>query len=146
MKAGRLEGKSPKIVELTRAQQMKADGIKKEWNMLKQSVRSVTSASSEIVLGIMAVSGANGIEILKKWVTSLNISRGILNAVDTDNQPIDIASLQTLPVYIKYNSSENGNAYMKPFDGQYSGVIFQPKISNRSDFFQFGNIPSAIFN
>eukprot|EP01037_Dinobryon_pediforme_P023999 gene23999-25626_t len=79
MKAGRLEGKSPKIVELTRAQQMKADGIKKEWNMLKQSVRSVTSASSEIVLGIMAVSGANGIEILKKWVTSLNISRGILN-------------------------------------------------------------------
>lgn len=58
---------------------------------------------------------------------------------------------QNSPVYIKYNSSDIGNAYMKPHNGNFSGVIFQPKFdSNDSgldiqDFMQFGDLPTGLF-
>ena len=162
MKTGRTEGNSPKLVEFARAQQLKADGIKSEWTMLRESLLVVRNFSSQIVLGIMAESGNKGVDTLKCWVSELSLPRGMLHAVDENNQRLQLeaaadmlSAFQSVPVYIKYNSSEGaqadnitsagGDAYIKPFEGAFTGVIFQPKILNDDNFYQFGNIPSAIF-
>jgi hypothetical protein len=162
MKTARAEGKAPKLVEFARAQQLKADGIQREWTMLRESILVVKNFSSQIVLGIMADSGNKGVDSLKSWVNGLGLPRGILHAVDKNNQRLQLEAatdmlsmFQSVPVYIKYNSSEGGHsnhnttiggdAYMKPFEGSFTGVIFQPKILNDETFYQFGNIPSAIF-
>lgn len=145
MRRGRKEEKSPKMIEFEHAQSLKPDGIKAEWQSLRESMRQVSSISSELVLGIMAESGSKGIDVLARWVTSLQLCRGILIAYDDYNEVVEIESLKDIPVYIKYNSSDSGNAYMKPFNGNFTGVIFQPKISSRDEFYQFGNIPLAVF-
>lgn len=163
MKTGRAEGKSPKLVEFARAQQLKADGIKREWSMLRDSLLVVQNYSSQIVLGVMAESGDKGVDTLKSWVSGLGLPKGMLHAVDENNQRLQLETtadmlsrFQSIPVYIKYNSSEGGqggntttsaggDAYIKPFEGSFTGVIFQPKILSDDNFYQFGNLPSAIF-
>jgi len=145
MRRGRNEGKTPRTIEFERAQTLKSDGIKQEWQQLRESTQLIRSNATEIVLGIMVESGTKGIEVLKNWVSGLNITRGILRAVNENNEVIELEQLQSVPIYIKYNSSDNGNAYMKQYDGVFSGVIFQPKLSGYSDFYQFGNLPIGIF-
>lgn len=34
---------------------------------------------------------------------------------------------------------------MKPYNGGFVGVIFQPKIKDDNDFYQFGDLPLGIF-
>ena len=61
------------------------------------------------------------------------------------------AALDDVPVYIKYNSSDGGNAYMKPFPSNFTGVIFQPKMNisssslTETEFYQFGDLPCSLF-
>lgn len=146
MKKGRAESKNPFTVELERAQILKADGIKQERKNLRNAVSSISSISQEICLGIMATSGEKGISALKSWVSELELARGQLFAVHEDtNESIDPATLSDVPVYIKYNSSDAGNAYMKKYKaGGFVGVIFQPKL-NDDIFRQYGDLPLQIF-
>ena len=48
-------------------------------------------------------------------------------------------------VYLKYNSTQGGDCYMKPYNGDFVGVIFQPKIKNDDSFYQFGDLPLGTF-
>ena len=145
MKVGRKEGKSPMRVELERAQILKADGIREERERLRRAVRSICIVSNEISLGIMSATGKLAIDTLKSWVTSLDLNRGQLHAVDESGRDIDINTLDNIPVYLKYNSSDPSAAYMKPYrsDG-FVGVIFQPVLDDR-EFRQYGDLPLKLF-
>ena len=48
-------------------------------------------------------------------------------------------------VYIKYNSSDVGNAYVKPYNGAYFGVLFQPEMKSQDEFLQYGDLPLGTF-
>ena len=146
MKQARADGKAMALVELERAQQLKADGLKSERDGLRQATTSTASQATEIVLGIMSDSGTRGIRVLKSWVTGLSLPRGVLRAIDEktgDEASID--DWKDRPVYIKYNSTDNGNAYMKTYDGGNVGVIFQPKLKQDDTFYQFGDFPLTLF-
>lgn len=90
-KKGRLEGKSSKIVELERVQELKADGVKKEREELKNAAISIRKFSDEITLGIMADTGTRAITCLKAWVPGLDLPRGILRAVDENNDEVEVS-------------------------------------------------------
>lgn len=149
MKAGKKEGKSPKMIEFERAQRLTADGIKNEWQLIKTATSTVSESASEVVLGIMADTGTKGIDSLKAWVTGLQLTKGMLRGYDDSGAEVSVEQLNSVPVYIKYNSSNAGDAYMKPFGGNYTGVIFQPKIqsmeASTDEFMQFGNFPLSVY-
>ena len=150
IKAGRLAGLSPTAVTLQRAQELKASGIKRERAELKIAMTRVAKVADEITLGIMAESGSKGIQYLRKWVYGLSLPNGILTTVDANNKEIQTeTAFENDPVYIKYNSTENGNAYMKKYDGPFVGVIFQPKLKDEEEsskqFRQYGDLPPAVF-
>lgn len=144
MRAGRESGKTPHAVQFERAQQQGGDGIKQEREALRTATSLVASAAVEVTLGIKADSGSRALEVLKKWVTGLSLVKGVLRAVDEGNVEVPIDAYNDLPVFIKYNSSESGDAYMKPYEGGYGGVIFQPKLSDGA-FRQFGDFPLSVF-
>lgn len=150
MKAGRKEGKSPQVVEFERAQVLKAAGLKAEWADLRKATMTMSRGSAEIVLGIMSMSGSQGIDILRAWVEKLSLPRGVLTAMDSNNEDIPYEALQDGAVFIKYNSSDAGNAYMKPHIGNMTGVIFQPKLhpldaDQNDEFLQFGDLPTGLY-
>ena len=87
---GREEGKTSKIVELERVQELKADGIKKEREQLRDATISIRKQSDEITLGIMADTGTRAIACLKAWVSGLDLPRGILRAVDENNDEVEV--------------------------------------------------------
>jgi hypothetical protein len=89
-KKGRILGKNPKIVELERVQELKADGIKKEREELRNAVDNICRNSDEITLGIMAGTGIRAIACLRAWVSGLELSRGILRAVDENNNEVEV--------------------------------------------------------
>ena len=89
-KKGRVQGKNPKIVELERVQELKADGIKKEREELRNAVDNICKNSDEITLGIMAGTGIRAIACLRAWVSGLELSRGILRAVDENNNEVEV--------------------------------------------------------
>lgn len=138
------QGMDPQLIEFKRAQSMKPDKIKEERNNLKSSIKLITKESTQIVIGITCKSGLIGIEVLRNWVEALQIPRGVLRAVDDVNNEIDYHSYDDLPVYIKYNSSESGNAYMKNYKGSFYGVLYQPKLID-NEFRQYGNFPLTLF-
>lgn len=144
MRAGREGGKTPQAVQFERAQQQGADGIKRERETLKVATSLVASAAVEITLGIKADSGSRALEVLKKWVTGLSLVKGVLRAVDESNTEVRIDVYNDVPVFVKYNSSESGDAYMKPYEGGYGGVIFQPKLDD-GEFRQYGDFPLSVF-
>lgn len=144
MKSGRKEGLSPQAVEFQRIQLLGSDAIKKERETLRVAALRVSVSAEEVVLGIMTESVTNGINTLKKYVTGLNLKRGVLRAVDGNNDEIPIDSLHDAPVYLKYNSSDNGDVYMKAYDGGFVGVILQPRLEGE-DFRQWGDLPLMLF-
>ena len=140
MRHGRTHGKTPQQVEFERAQLLKADGLKAEREELRFATKLVASAAVETTLGIKAESGTRGLEVLKAWVSGLSLTRGVLRAVDENNAEVPIDRWNEFPVYIKYNSTEGGDAYMKPYEGGFGGVIFQPFLSDQV-FRQYGDLP-----
>lgn len=146
LKQARADGKAMSLVELERAQQLKADGLKAERDGLRRATICTTRQATEVVLGIMSDSGARGIRVLKSWVTGLILPRGVLRAMDEKTgDEVSIETWNDRPVYIKYNSSDSGNAYMKTYDGGNIGVIFQPKLNQDDSFYQFGDFPLTLF-
>lgn len=154
MKQGRILGLTPAAVTLQRAQELKASGIKKERHELKQACCHLAKVADEITIGIMAESGSKGIQYLKAWTDGLNLPTGIITAVDANNNQIQANkndAFQNDPVYIKYTSTENGNAYIKKYDGNFVGILFQPRLENDHQlqqqvvFRQYGDLPPAIF-
>lgn len=133
------------VIEFRRAQQLRSEGLLEERRLLKSSCEIITKASSRIVLGINAPSGMQGLDILRRWVEGLKIPRGTLRAVNDLNEEIEYTTYDDKPVYIKYNSSDAGNAYMKSYEGKYFGVIFQPKLLDDDSFRQYGNFPLNLF-
>lgn len=87
---GRLEGKNSKVVELERAQGLKADGIKKEREELRNAILCIRKYSDELTLGIMAGTGVRAISCLRAWVSGLNLPRGVLRAVDENNDEVEV--------------------------------------------------------
>ena len=145
MKLGRSQGKSPSKVELDRAQVLKADGIKKEREELRNAVSNIRKHSLELSLGIMSESGKVAIDTLKSWVNALDLAHGQLHGVDDTGNEVSTDLFLDSPVYIKYNSSDANKAYMKKYktDG-FVGVILQPVLSDRI-FRQFGDLPLKLF-
>lgn len=144
MRKGRQVGKSPSIIELDKKQLLKAEGLKLEHHILRNALTFTTHSSEEIVLGVMAPSGSKAIACLQKWVSSLDLPRGVIYTYDEDGNSIDSHHLLEKPVYVKYNSSENGDCCMKSYTGDFSGVIFQPKLPD-GEFRQYGDFSLQLF-
>ena len=140
MKLARTSDTTPKEIEFKRAQELMPEGIRKERESLQQALKAVSTNANSVILGIKAESGAKALTVLKSWVSSLSLPRGQLRAVDENNDPVDVTAWDTAPVYIKYNSSDSGDAYMKPYNGKYFGVLFQPVLMDK-DFIQYGDLP-----
>ena len=87
---------------------------------------------------------------LRGWVDGLQLPRGNLTAFDEAGRAVDFELIADRPVYIKYNSSDNGHAYVKSnVNDGFAGVIVQPKFAisiGEETFFQFGNFPLALFS
>jgi hypothetical protein len=145
MKIGRKEGKSPKRVEIERAQILKSEGIKQEREKLRRAVSIVSKVSKAISLGIMSETGTLALDILKLWINHLELPHGKLHGTDESGAEISVDSMMSIPVYLKYNSSDPYNAYMKPYksDG-FVGVIFQPVLDDLL-FRQYGDLPLKLF-
>jgi len=144
MKRGREEGKTPASIEFERAQEVKSEGLQLERELLRIATKIVAAAAVEMTLGIKAESGQQGLRVLRNWVSGLCLKRGVLRAVDENNASVDVEHwMHDVSVYIKYNSSEGGDAYMKPYRGGYSGVIFQPMLAD-GEFRQYGDLPTAV--
>jgi hypothetical protein len=142
----RREGKTTQIVELERAQALGGKALKQERENLKAAATIVRQSSREVVLGIKADTGSRAIQTLRSWVAGLQLPRGTLRTIDENDEPVDANELENAAVYIKYNSSDTGDAYMKPYKGGNVGVIFQVKIEGEDDsFYQFGDLPLALF-
>ena len=142
----RREGKTIQIVELERAQALGGKALKQERENLKLATTIVRQSSREVVLGIKADTGSRAIQTLRSWVAGLQLPRGTLRTIDENDEPADANELENAAVYIKYNSSDTGDAYMKPYNGGNVGVIFQVKIEGEDNsFYQFGDLPLALF-
>jgi len=144
IKQGRIARKGPRVVEYERAQQLKMDGIKTERVLLQGALKDVTMVADEVVMGIMADRGSQAIKVLRGWVKYLELPRGVIRCIDINEKDVDPATLNDSPVYLKYNSTENGDCYMKPYNGEFTGVIYQPKLAD-TEFRQFGDFNLATF-
>eukprot|EP01038_Epipyxis_sp_PR26KG_P015143 gene15143-20395_t len=147
MRKGRLEGKSPKIIEFYRLQELGAMKIKQELSSCRNTTMLISKHSSSIVLGIMAETGEKGLTVLQGWINNLNlkdVNKSSIRMVDVDGAAIDQDSLLNKPVYIKYNSTISEDTYMKQYGGENEGVIFQPLLSDQV-FRQYGNFPLSLF-
>lgn len=65
LKEARKDGKPMAVLQLQRAQTMKADGIKAEREALRTAVLTVTKESEYVTLGIMAETGERAVKTLK---------------------------------------------------------------------------------
>ena len=144
IKQGRAAGKGPRAVEYERAQHLKMDGIKKERIVLQEALKDVTMVADEVVMGIMADKGSQAIKVLRGWVDCLELPRGVIRCIDSNEKDVDPVTLDDSPVYLKYNSTENGDCYMKPYNGEFTGVIYQPKLADL-EFRQFGDFNLQTF-
>jgi hypothetical protein len=138
------QGVSQKIIEFRRAQQLKVVGLQEERNELKSACQQVSSQSTELVLGFLCDTGADALTGLRLWVEGLGLARGSLRAYDDLNEEVDHQRFEQHPVYVKYNSSDYGNAYMKAYSGNFTGGVFQPKLKD-GEFRQYGNLPLGVF-
>lgn len=117
----------------------------REREALRASILTVTKNSKSVIFGIMAESGERGLEVLRAWTQGLELPRRTLLAVDDiTNREIELASLDEASVYVKYDSGKGGDAYMKRYAGEFTGVILQPVLAD-DEFRQFGNFPVALF-
>lgn len=137
-------GKSARVMEFERAQKLTTTGVVKEWGLLREAVRIISESSHGIILGILADSPTDALHYLRSWVVALRVSRGMLTAFDDSGLQVPIDLLAVGPVYVKYNSSDSGNAYMKISNGDLSGIIFQPSIDGK-DFLQFAYLPLRLY-
>lgn len=144
IKAGKLEGRSASEVEFARAQSLGVEELQKERKELREACRMLAESAEIVTLGIMAETGERGLTTLKQWVTGLEISRGVLRAVDEAGAEVPPDTYNGQPVYIKYSSKTGGDAYMKPYGGGNRGVLFQPMLKD-GEFRQYGDLPLATF-
>ena len=142
---GRKIGLSVINIEFRRVQELGADGVRKEREEIRKSVSVISKNSKQIVLGITAESGDRAILTLRNWIQALELPRGVLRIYDDDG--IETNATYSFPVYLKYNSSDHGDAYMKPYKGVNRGVVFQPLLyyDDNGDFRQYGDFPLATF-
>lgn len=146
VKTGRKDGKAPDIVDYERMQELGLDGIKKEKELLEKAISLVSSKSKEVTLGIMAKKGKYALKVLITWVESLKLPRGVVRIYDDyGNEFNDITKFDDIPVYVKYNSTDNGDCYIKQYNGEFTGVIFQPKIADDDEFRQYGDFSLLLF-
>lgn len=115
------------------------------WNTLESSLLDASRLSKEVVLGIKAESGETGLKTLQRWVDKLGLVRGTLRAFSEAGAEVPFDELMYEKVYIKYNSSNGGDAWMKPFAGESIGVIFQT-LDNDGIFRQGGDLPLFLFD
>ena len=76
----------------------------------------------------------------------------MMHAYNKDGIEISVHELDESAVYVKYNSTNSGDAYMKVNPtNDFIGVIFQPQLSSNVTeggndvFYQFGNLPLSLF-
>jgi Domain of unknown function (DUF1824) len=117
VKAGRAEGRTAAVTEFQRALSLGSQALLEERKELAQACRQLAAQADIVTLGIMAESGQRGLQVLKQWVPALALQKGVLRALDDTDREIPIDTLDGSPVYIKYNSREGGDAYMKPYAG-----------------------------
>ena len=145
MQDGRKKSLSPAKIEFRRAQELGPAKLQAERIDLRNSAVIVAKHSNEVILGIMAENYDRAIITLQDWVPKLGLKKGILRTVDDNNEVVDISSFSsTQSVYVKFNSTDGGDAYMKSYDGLNRGVIFQPILED-GEFRQYGDLPLSLF-
>jgi Domain of unknown function (DUF1824) len=127
VKAGRAEGRTAAETEFQRAQSLGSQALLDERRELAEACRKLAAQADVVTLGIMAETGERGLQVLKQWVPALALQKGMLRALDETDREIPIDTLDGSPVYIKYNSREGGDAYMKPCAGHNRKYCFESR-------------------
>lgn len=136
---------NPQILEFRSLQGRNPNDIQAERSRLRQSCIEIASAANQVVLGITCRNGIEGVEVLRSWVDGLGLPRGYLRGLNDLGEEVEYTTFDSAEgVYIKYNSTDAGNAYMKSYAGLYYGVLFQPLLAD-GDFRQYGNFPLTLF-
>jgi hypothetical protein len=146
---GRKRGLEPRSIEFQRVQSLKKEGLLLERAEMRLHLETVSKHADSVILGIIADSGDRGLGVLQAWTKGLSLNKNKLYAIDDlDGSDLDLSALSEVGVYIKYDSAKNGgDAYVKPYRGDFSGVIFQPALARYdSEFRQYGNFPAAVFS
>lgn len=139
-------GLSEATAEFAWMQQLGLEGTQQVCSEIRNATKVATKFASEVVLGIKAESAEQGISTLKAWVQGLDLQKGVLYAYDETGAEVSVSSFteqDSRSVYIKFNSTKNGDAYMKEFRPTNNGVIFQVLING--SFHQHGDFPLFAF-
>lgn len=143
-KEARKSKKSPVLAEIEWMQSVGSSGVQQVWSGIKMSSKTIVSTSNEVVLGLKAETGEEAIAALRNWVSSLGLQRGILRAYNEIGDEVSYDTFLDQPAYIKFNSTDSGNAYMKSYEGDQMGVIFQ--FMWQGEFYQMGDFPLTLFD
>eukprot|EP01031_Cornospumella_fuschlensis_P040807 gene40807-49768_t len=138
-----MSGNSPVLAEIMWMQSLGSAEVQNLWTKVKESSKTIVSSTDEIVLGIKAETGEEALAALRSWVSGLSLQRGVLRAYDEIGNEVPYDLFLAQPAYIKYNATDSGNAYMKSYEGDQMGVIFQ--MMWRGEFFQMGDFPLTLF-
>jgi hypothetical protein len=134
---------SPILAEMQYMRSLGPEATQQLWSDIRDNTKQLSQSASEVILGIKAETGVVGLSALRAWVSSLSLPRGILTSYNDMGTEISYEDMLHQPVYIKYNSTDSGNAYMKEYKGDSYGVIFQCLYNG--DFVQVGDFPLKIF-
>jgi len=122
----------------------------------RSKASSASSAGGRCVLGICASSADEGIAALTKWVSELNLPRGLLFGMDEDGAPKPLNG----GVYLKYNTAvararpvrgegknrknwNPGDVLASSYGGKFRGVYFQVELSDKT--FRQYMVPANVF-
>jgi hypothetical protein len=80
MKVAKASNVTLKELEFQRAQNLTATGIQLEREEMAAAIRQTAASASAVILGIKAERGLKAIDVLRAWVGSLSLPRGMLRA------------------------------------------------------------------
>jgi len=131
-------------------------------NQANQEREEDYTSSGRVKLGICAEDCMEALGVLKSWVPSLKLPRGLLHGMDVDGVPIDTTSFG--PAYIKYNTGgamtfsemrrmglgldsiwKPGDAVLEGYDGDFRGVHINVELKD-GVFRQYGVLPLNLFD
>ncbi|MEM9539740.1 MAG: DUF1824 family protein [Cyanobacteria bacterium P01_E01_bin.42] len=103
---------------------------------LRQALQAIAARSEWENLGVCADNSQQGYQSLAKYLEALGYQ-----------VPFEIASLEVVgdPVYIKFNTAQMTH-YLKPYDGQYRGVLVSCQSEEEEISGTYGHLPLNLFD
>jgi hypothetical protein len=80
MKLAKASNITMKELEFKRAQELTVVGLQQEREEISSAMRIVSANAPAVILGIKAERGLKAIDVLRAWVGSLSLPRGVLRA------------------------------------------------------------------